>query len=58
MNRTYKIEEEGTNGWYLYDDQYQNLTKEQCMEFLDKLIAEGVNPNRLRAIRDDLPTKD
>ena len=48
MNKTYKIEEEGTNGWYLYDDQYQNLTKEKCMEFLDKLIAEGVNPNRLR----------
>ena len=58
MNKTYKIEEEGTNGWYLYDDQYQNLTKEKCMEFLDKLIAEGVNPNRLRATRDDLPTKN
>ena len=58
MNKTYKIEEEGTNGWYLYDDQYQNLTKEKRMEFLDKLIAEGVNPNRLRATRDDVQTSN
>ena len=54
MNRTYKIEEEGTNGWYLYNDQYQKLTKEKCMEFLDKLITEGVNPNHLRVKRDDI----
>ena len=40
-----------------HDDQStERLTKEKCMEFLDKLIAEGVNPNRLSAVRDDVQT--
>jgi len=46
----YKIEEEGTNGWFLLED-YQNLTKERCSEIWKNLIAEGYNPNRLKIIR-------
>ena len=58
MNKTYKIEEEGTNGCALIDPEYQHLTKERCSELLEHLIEKGVNPNYLRAVRDDLPTKD
>jgi len=58
MNKTYRIEEEGTNGWALIDESYQHLTKERCSELLEKLMEKGINPNYLRAVRDDLPTKD
>jgi hypothetical protein len=58
MNKTYKIEEEGTDGWELIDPKYQHLTKERCSELLEHLIEKGVNPNYLRAVRDDLPTSD
>ena len=54
MNKTYKIEEEGTNGWALIDPEYQHLTKERCSELLEHLIEKGVNPNYLRAVRDDV----
>lgn len=46
----YKIEEEGTNGWYLLDN-YQNLTKEKCFETWNYLLKEGYNPNRLKIVR-------
>ncbi len=51
--KTYKIEEEGTNGWALVDEKYQHLTKEECSELLETLMAKGANPNYLRVVRDD-----
>jgi len=54
MTKTYKIEEEGTNGWVLVDESYQQLTKERCSELLENLMAKGVNPNYLRVVRDDV----
>ena len=51
--KTYKIEEEGTNGWALVDHKYQHLTKEECSELLESLMAKGANPNYLRVVRDD-----
>jgi len=46
----YKIEEEGTNGWFLLEN-YQNLTKEQCTETLKYLTNKGYNPNRSKIVR-------
>ena len=54
MTKTYKIEEEGTNGWALVDESYQKLTKERCSELLEGLLSKGVNPNYLRVVRDDV----
>ena len=51
--KTYKIEEEGTNGWELVDEKHQHLTKEEWSELLESLMAKGVNPNYLRVVRDD-----
>jgi len=53
MTKTYKIEEEGTNGWELVDETHQQLTKERCSELLENLLSKGVNPNYLRVVRDD-----
>lgn len=52
--KTYKIEEEGTNGWALVDESYQGLTKERCSELLEGLLSKGANPNYLRVVRDDV----
>jgi hypothetical protein len=55
MNSLYRIEELGTDGWALVED-YKGLTKEVAKEKLDLLIADGYNPNRLRAIVDGNPS--
>ena len=47
----YKIEEETTSGWSLYNDDCKSLTKEQCKEKYDGLVQSGENPNRLRVVR-------
>ena len=49
MDKRYKIEELATSGWELVDPSATNLTKEQATERLNGYIAEGYNPNRLRA---------
>ena len=36
----YKIEEEGTNGWFLLEN-YENLTKERCSELWSYLLKKG-----------------
>ena len=56
-NKTYRIEEEGTNGWAIFDQEYQHLTKERCSELLEQIIAKGTNPNYLRVIRDDVQSE-
>jgi hypothetical protein len=46
----YKIEEEGTDGWYLLEN-YENLTKDKCTETYNILLRNGYNPNRLKIVR-------
>ena len=52
MEKLYRIEELQTGGWELVDDAAVKLTKDQASKRLDEAIAEGLNPNRLRAIPD------
>ena len=52
MTKLYRIEELSTTGWELVDKTAVRLTKEQAKVRLDKALAEGLNPNRLRAIPD------
>ena len=46
----YRIEEEGTNGWFLVED-YEGLSKEQTNHLYHELIRDGHNPKRLRIVR-------
>jgi len=48
----YRIEELTTSGWNLVEVWDVKLTKEQAKQRLEGLIAEGYNPNRLRATVD------
>ena len=50
MEKLYCIEELCTTGWELVDEKYVDMTKERTKEVLDLLIAEGYNPNTLRAV--------
>ena len=50
MDKLYRIEELGTVGWTLLDEKAINLTKDQAKARLESALAEGLNPNRLRAI--------
>ena len=52
MTQLYRIEELFTNGWELIDSRAQKLTKEQCEQLLNQYLAEGYNPNYLRAVPD------
>ncbi len=48
--RRYNIEELGTNGWHVLDEQnVTNLDKEDAKRRLDALLQQGLNPNSLRA---------
>jgi len=48
----YRIEELTTSGWNVVEVTDVKLTKEQATQRLENLIADGYNPNRLRAIND------
>ena len=48
----YRIEELTTSGWNVVEVWDVKLTKEQASRRIEELIAEGYNPNRLRAIVD------
>ena len=50
MDKLYRIEELCTDGWSLLDDKSKGLTKDQAKVRLENALAEGLNPNRLRAI--------
>tara|TARA_Y100000766_G_scaffold248713_1_gene230648 strand:- start:64 stop:225 length:162 start_codon:yes stop_codon:yes gene_type:complete len=52
MTKVYRIEELGTMGWELIGDDAVKLTRDEAKARLDAAIAEGLNPNRLRAIPD------
>ena len=49
----WRVENNATNGWNITDPRLDvKLTKDQAKVRLEELIAEGYNPNRLRAIPD------
>ncbi len=48
----YRIEELSTNGWNVVEVTDVQLTKDQAKQRLEFLMAEGYNPNRLRAVVD------
>ena len=52
MEKLYRIEELCTNGWSVLDKNAVKLTKDQAKARLEDAIAEGLNPNLLRAIPD------
>ena len=52
MEKLYRIEEEGTDGWSIHDPSHKGLTKEQTQQVWETLISQGVNPSRLRIIRE------
>ena len=51
--RLYKILQQFTNEWELIDPQARKLSKDQCDALLNYYVAEGVNPNDLRAVVDN-----
>ena len=52
MTQLYRIEEEYTTGWALVEPTYVKLTKEDAVKILNGLMADGYNPDRLRAVPD------
>ena len=53
MTQLYRVEELTTSGWNVVEVWDVKLTKEQATQRLNDLIAEGYNPNRLRATSDN-----
>ena len=53
MTQLYRVEELTTSGWNVVEIWDVKLTKEQATQRLNDLIAEGYNPNRLRATADN-----
>ena len=58
MEKLYRIEELTTNGWHPPEITDVKLTKEQATNRLNELLAEGYNPNRLRAVPDTTQSSD
>jgi hypothetical protein len=50
--KLYRIEEFNTTGWEVVPGNSTKLTKEQATSKLEELLADGYNPNRLRAVPD------
>ena len=52
MSRKYRVEQSFTTGWGVVDERAIKLTKDEARKVLENLLAEGVNPNDIRAIPD------
>ena len=52
MSRKYRVEQYFTTGWGVVDERAIKLTKDEARKVLVNLLAEGVNPNDIRAIPD------
>ena len=52
MSRKYRVEQRFTTGWGVVDESAIKLTKDEARKVLENLLAEGVNPNDIRAIPD------
>ena len=48
----YTIEEFVTTGWIVYDEKYTKMDKQKTQEIYEGILAEGMNPSRLRITRD------
>ena len=52
MSRKYRVEQHYTNGWGVVDKDSIKLSKDEARKWLERMLAEGVNPDELRAIPD------
>ena len=52
MSRKYRVEQYFTTGWSIVDKDAIKLSKDEAKKVLENLLAEGVNPNDIRAIPD------
>ena len=52
MSRKYRVEQYFTTGWGVVDERAIKLSKDEAKKVLENLLAEGVNPNDIRAIPD------
>ena len=52
-NTTYRILRLTTEGWTLADDQAVNLTRAECDQWIQNLIAEGKNPKEIKVALSD-----
>ena len=52
MSRKYRVEQQFTDGWYIVSKDAIKLSKDEARKWLEKMLAEGVNPDELRAIPD------
>ena len=52
MSRKYRVEQQYTDGWKLFIKDAIKLSKDEARKWLEKMLAEGVNPDELRAIPD------
>ena len=52
MSRKYRVEQYYTTGWSIVDREFIKLSKDEARKWLEIKLAEGVNPDELRAIPD------
>ena len=52
MSRKYRVEQKFTTGWGLVSETSVKLSKDEAKKMLENLLAEGVNPDDIRAIPD------
>ena len=52
MSRKYRVEQYYTTGWSVVHQNAIKLSKDEAKRTLETLMAEGVNPDDLRAIPD------
>ena len=50
MSRKYRVEQKFTTGWGVVDEKAIKLTKDEARKVLENLLAEGVNPDDIRAV--------
>mgnify|MGYP005734825209 FL=1 len=52
MSRKYRVEQMYTTGWSIVHKDAIKLSKDEARKWLEIKLAEGVNPDELRAIPD------
>ena len=52
MSRKYRVEQHFSNGWNVVSELAIKLSKDEARKWLEKMLADGVNPDELRAIPD------
>ena len=52
MEALYRIEELCTTGWELIDENEVQLTREVCVQHVERYISEGMSPDHLRVVVD------